>query len=514
MNYRLVIHQIGLLILVLSVLIFGIWMWSATTLGFSANGVNALLYATVIGLIFGAFFYYIGKIKKPASSIGGMGRREALLLVSSSWLMGAIFAAIPYALWGKESNNLKHPFNSFVNCFFEAMSGLTTTGATILTDISTVPGPLLFWRAMTQWLGGLGIVVLFVAVLPSLGVGGKKLFKVESPGPEPEGVRPHIKDTAQVLWLIYVSFTAIQIVAYKTAGLTWFDSSCHALSTMATGGFSTHNASIGGFNSGMVNIVTIIFMVLASTNFGLIYLAMRRQFRAIWQDVEFRFYIGLIVVGSIIVVSSLIGSSTPITGTTGENQPATLVNALNEGIFTTVSMQTNTGFTSANYSSWPFIAQATIVIMMLIGGCAGSTGGGIKVIRVWVALKILVSEIERAFRPNVVRPLKVGKSSIDTEIKIATLSYVLGIFILLVIGTGGIMLLEVEKTGCNINTAISTAISTICTVGPGFAKIGAMENYAWFSDTTKIFLCVLMAIGRLEIFAVLVLLTPKFWRSN
>ncbi|MDP7005495.1 MAG: potassium transporter TrkG [Phycisphaerales bacterium] len=514
MNYRLIIKQLGLLILVLSAIIFAIWIWSALATGFSGEGVLALLYTTGVGTFVGSLFYGIGKIGRSKGGTGSMGRREALLLVSSSWLIGAVVAGLPYVLWGRMSDKTEHQFYSIVNCFFEAMSGLTTTGATILTDISTVPEPLLFWRAMTQWLGGIGIVVLFVAVLPSLGVGGKKLFKVESPGPEPEGVRPHIRETARILWLIYVCLTGIEIVAYKIAGMGWFDASCHAFTTLATGGFSTHNASIGAYNSRTIDIITIVFMVLAGVNFGLYYAAVKGKLKVIWKDPEFRFYIFLLTAGSVVVMFSLLGSGQPIVTTTGAIEQGTMSEVATQSVFTVVSQQTSTGFTTANFNTWPFVAKAVILLLMFVGGCAGSTGGGIKVIRVWVACKVMISELERAFRPNVVRPLKVGKTAIDPEMKLATIAYVLGVSVLLVIGSGAIMLLESGNPDCSVTTAAAASVATICTVGPGLAKVGAIENYAWFSDTSKLFLCVLMAIGRLEVFAVLVLFVPRFWRST
>jgi trk system potassium uptake protein TrkH len=443
-----------------------------------------------------------------------MGRREALLLVSSSWFVGAVVSALPFLLWGRSTEEGSHPFHSIVNCFFEAMSGLTTTGATILTDISTVPDPLLFWRSMIQWLGGLGIVVLFVAVLPSLGVGGKKIFKVEAPGPEPEGVRPHIRETARILWVIYVCLTAFEIVAYKVAGMGWFDASCHALTTLATGGFSTHNASTGYFNSRTIEVITIIFMVLAGANFGLYYAAVKGKLKVIWTDPEFRLYMFLLTAGSVIVIFSLLGSGQPIMTTNGETIQSSVGEVVTQSVFTVVSQQTTTGFSTANFDTWPFVAKSVILILMFVGGCAGSTGGGIKVIRIWIALKVLYGELERAFRPNVVRPLRIGKTAINHELKLATVAYVLGVIVLFAIGSGVIMLLESGNPECSVTTAATASIATICTVGPGLAKVGAMENYNWFSDASKLFLCVLMAIGRLEIFAVLVLFMPKFWRSS
>ncbi|HIB00963.1 MAG TPA: TrkH family potassium uptake protein [Phycisphaerales bacterium] len=517
MNYRLIIHQLGLLVLVLSAVLLGIWAWSAIAVEFFGDGDSQshtpLLMATGIGCFVGLFLSIVGKSGKRLQGTGGMGRREAFLLVSSSWFVGAIVSALPYWFWARGSAEEGHPFNSVINCFFEAMSGLTTTGATILTDISTLPAPLLFWRAMTQWLGGLGIIVLFVAVLPSLGVGAKKLFRVEVTGPDPEVVSVRVKDTVRFLWILYVCFTGAEIIAFWAAGMSLFDATCHSFSTLATGGFSTQNASIGAYDSRAIDIITIVFMVIAGTNFGLYYAALKGKLKVIWSDPEFRCYISFLLLGSLIVVFSLLGSGQPLASTTGVVEQPTGGEVITQSVFTVVSQSTGTGFTISDFDTWPFVAKAVLVLLMFVGGCAGSTAGGIKVIRIWLAFKVLLSELERAFRPHVVRPLKVGKSMIDSELKLATISYVLGLIILFVIGAGTLMVLESGNPKCDITTATTASLATICTVGPGLASVGAMENYAWFSDTSKLVLCVLMAIGRLEIFAVLVLFTPRFWRS-
>ena len=517
MNYRLILRQLGLLVLVLSGLLLIIWGWSAIRFELledrSLSTHLPLLLSAAFGGAIAAIFLVIGKKPSNEQGTGSMGRREAFLLVSSSWLVGAVVSAAPFLLWARMGSDKNHPFQSVVNCFFEAMSGLTTTGATVVTDIATLPEPLLLWRALIQWLGGLGIIVLFVAVLPSLGVGAKKLFRVEAPGPDPEGVRPHIRETARVLWMLYVGMTIVEIISYRIAGMEWFDATCHSFSTLATGGFSTQNANIGHYNSRWIDIITIVFMVIAGANFGLYYAAIRGKLRVIWSDTEFRFYMFLLTAGSAIVVFSLLGSGQALTSTTGTAESSSIGNTITQGVFTAVSFQTNTGFTIADYDTWPFAAKAVIVMMMFIGGCAGSTAGGIKVIRIWIALKVMFSELERAFRPNVVRPLKVGKAAIDPELKLATIAYVLGIVVLFAAGSGAIMILESGNPDCDFTTAATASLATICTVGPGLAKIGATQNYEWFSDASKLLLCVLMAMGRLEVFAVLVLLTPRFWRS-
>ncbi|MDP7008585.1 MAG: TrkH family potassium uptake protein [Phycisphaerales bacterium] len=518
MNYRLILRQLGLLVFVLSGLLLLIWGWSAIQFELIEDRSLAthlpILLSAAFGIALASVFLILGKKRSTEQGTGSMGRREALLLVSTSWLVGAIVSASPFLLWARMAAEKDHPFHSIVNCFFEAMSGLTTTGATVLTDISTLPEPLLLWRSLIQWLGGLGIVVLFVAVLPSLGVGAKKLFRVEAPGPDPEGVRPHIRETARVLWMIYVGMTIVEIIAYRIAGMQWFDATCHSFATLATGGFSTQNASLGQYNSRWIDVITIFFMVLAGANFGLYYAAFRGKLKTIWSDPEFRFYIFLLFGGSAIVFFALIGSSEPLLSTTGEIESSSIGNTVTQSVFTVVSQQTTTGFCTTDFDTWPFVAKAVLIMLMFVGGCAGSTGGGIKVIRIWLAFKVMLSELERAFRPNVVRPLKVGKSAIDPELKLATIAYVLGIIVLFVAGSGALMVLESGNPDCDFTTASTASIATICTVGPGLAKVGATQNYVWFSDASKLVLCVLMAIGRLEVFAVLVLFTPRFWRSS
>ena len=518
MNYRLILRQLGLLVLVLSGLLLLIWGWAVIEFELIEDRPRSthlpILFSAAFGVTIAGIFLIVGKKPKNEHGTGSMGRREALLLVSSSWFVGAIVSAAPFLLWARMDAEKDHPFQSVINCFFEAMSGLTTTGATIVTDVSTLPEPLLLWRSLIQWLGGLGIVVLFVAVLPSLGVGAKKLFRVEAPGPDPEGVRPHIRETARVLWMIYVGMTIVEIVAYRIAGMNWFDATSHSFTTLATGGFSTQNASLGYYNSRWIDVITIVFMVLAGANFGLYYAAFRGKLKVIWSDPEFRFYILLLTGGSAIVTFSLLGSGQPLTSTTGAIESTSIGNTITQGVFTVVSQQSTTGFCTTDFSTWPFVAKAVLILLMFVGGCAGSTGGGIKVIRIWLAFKIMLGELERAFRPNVVRPLKVGKAAIDPELKLATIAYVLGVVVLFAAGAGTLMVLESGNPECDFITAATASVATICTVGPGLAKVGATQNYEWFSDASKLLLCVLMAIGRLEVFAVLVLLTPRFWRSS
>jgi trk system potassium uptake protein TrkH len=516
LNYRLAAKQLGLLIAMLSGVMglvglwsYGLWQWG--DVADEQHAWWALISSALGGAVTGGLLWGWGHTASEH-----LGRREALLLVALSWLFGAVMAGVPYFIWAHlhypEADQV-HPFHRVADCYFEAMSGLTTTGATILSEIEALPRSLLLWRALTHWLGGLGIVVLFVAVLPSLGASGKRLFRVEAPGPSPGGVRPHIRDTARILLYIYLGLTAVAIVALRATGeLDLFDSICHTLSVLSTGGFSTRDASLGYYDSVAVDVIVIVLMLVAGVNFALFYQMTQGRFHAAWKDTELRFYLLLKVVVIILVFINLQGHEiTTTAGTIAEDTPG---HVLRNAAFTTVALHTGTGFCTVDYDPWPFYSRALLVGLMFIGGCAGSTAGGIKVIRLWIGLKVMMSELERAFRPNVVRPLRVGNNIIDQDIKLGAVVYVVVLFMLLVLGAVFVQLLELSNERCDFQTAFSASMSTICNVGPGLHGVGATQNYGWFGDGSKFVLSLLMALGRLEIFAILVLFTPRFWRGN
>lgn len=527
MNFRFVILQLGLIFGVLAAALLAVACWSGIEAWITTNdsSTNTEWYACISLVMSAGISAVMGGIMwifTRRNSITQFGRREALLMVGLSWLVGAAIAGLPFFIWAhlinqqpvilESFNSQPHIFNSFIDCYFEAMSGLTTTGATVLTHIGNIPQGILLWRATTHWLGGLGIVVLFVAVLPSLGVGGKKLFRVETPGPTPEGVRPQIGETARILWLIYLGMTIAEIIALKLAGMNWFDSVCHTFATLATGGFSTSDASVGGYKSSMIDTIIIVFMVLAGVNFALYYQLIQKRFNVIWKDTELRVYIIILLLGSIIMFLSLTGN--PVSTTDGQTiNHASMPQALRYGVFTSVSVQTTTGFCNADFNKWPLFAQGTLLLLMFIGSSAGSTGGGIKVIRLVIAIKVMASEIERSFRPNVIRSLKIANIQISPELRQATLAYIIGVVIIFVAGTGLLLFIETDNA-IDFRTAISASAATLFNVGPGLSRVGAIENYAWFHPISKIIMSILMAIGRLEVFAIVVLFTPRFWRGD
>ncbi len=519
MNYRHVIRQIGLLMFVLSAGMGGIvlieWMiWASRgrgeLLGIQAMGVSALL-----GGALGGTLWTVGR----GVRVEMMNRREAMLLVALSWFIGAAVAALPYWTWAliRDAGGVTgdpHIFESYVACYFEAMSGLTTTGATVVGNIPGLPKSLLLWRAMTHWLGGLGIVVLFVAVLPMIGVGGKRLFNVEAPGPQQQGVRPRIKETARVLWLIYMGITAAAVLSYKLCGLSWFESVCHSFSVVSTGGLSTRDASIAAYDSVAIDMVSIAFMLLAGVNFGLMFLLVRGRWKAVYKDEELRIYLALKLVVIVIVAGNIMG--TDLITTAGQAVHGSALQALRFAGFQTVSLHTGTGFVTSDYDQWPFLSRALLIGLMFIGGCAGSTAGGIKVIRFWIAIKVMIWSLEKAFRPQVVRPLRVGGGIVDDEMKLAALTYCLVILLLVAGGAMVIGLFETHAGGFEIDflTAATASLSTLGNIGPGFNGIGATQNYGWFSTPSLAFMSLLMMLGRLEVYAVAVLLLPRFWRGN
>lgn len=550
MNYRFVLNQLGLLLIVLAVILLGVaifevfdfWLGERAAEGLA---LTATLCAAGIGLVIGGGLWMSGRQQAKAH----FGRHEALLLVALSWIVGGALAAAPFYIWAHLNPDvpLDHPFRNYVDCYFEGMSGLTTTGATILGDIESLPRGLLLWRSLTHWLGGLGIVVLFVAVLPNLGVGGKKLFHTEAAGPKQAGVRPRIAETARVLWMIYVGLTFVMIASLRITGMEWFDSVCHTFSCVSSGGFSTKDASVGAYGTGST-IVIMVFMVLAGVNFGLYYQLLRGSVSSIWKDTELRFYLGMIAFGAVVIIGSIMYVGTPMSSTQlalDENgdpimvtQQTLVVNEFGDrevvefevpkrvpidvdlghaaeyGVFNSISIHTGTGFCTIDYNRWPFAAKAVLWMLMIFGGCAGSTTGGIKVVRVWLSLKIVLAELERVFRPNVVRPLKFGKVTVDRDLKLQVIAYAVAFVLVWILGSFVVMLFESHHPRCDYQTAASASLATLGNIGPGFQAVGAVENYSWMSAPTKLMLTLFMALGRLEIFAIFVLFHPRFWRGK
>jgi trk system potassium uptake protein TrkH len=417
--------------------------------------------------------------------------RDGFLVVVMFWTVLGLTGALPF-LFAENS------IMSLTDSVFESVSGLTTTGATVIVGIDDLPLSLRYYRQQLQWLGGMGIIVLAVAVLPMLGIGGMQLYRAETPGPMKDSkLTPRITETAKALWLIYLGLTVICGTAYWLAGMQPFDALGHAFSTVAIGGFSTHDASMGYYDSTLIEMIAVVFMLLSGANFALHFLVVRRRSLTVYlHDPEFRGY-----VVTLFIVFLLVSSALYLMGVY-----ANWSESLTRGLFQAVSIGTTTGFTTADYSLWPGFISILLLFSSFVGGCAGSTGGGIKVIRFLLLIKQGLREINRLIHPNAEIPIRVGSKTIPRRV----IEAVWGFFALYM-ASFSLMYLMLASTGLDLMTAFSAVAASINNLGPGLAGVGS--NYASLNDAAKWILCFGMLLGRLEVFTLLVLLTPAFWRK-
>ena len=480
MNFPVVQRILGLLLMM-----FSITMLPPILVSLLFSDGEWLAFLEGFGLVFAAgvlLFLPVARVKKE------LRLRDGFLVVASFWAVLGLAGSAP--LYFADMLNL-----TFTEAAFESISGLTTTGATVLTGLDDLPQSILYYRQQLQWLGGMGIIVLAVAVLPMLGVGGMQLYRAETPGPVKDTkLTPRITETAKALWYLYLGFTLTCMLGYKVAGMNWFDSLCHAFSTVAIGGFSTHDQSIGYFDSTAIDLVAIVFMFLAGINFSLHFFAWRYvSIRHYLEDPEFRAYSVFLFVVSVIVVLTLL--------MTGESVSYSLI----EGTFQAVSIATTTGFTTADFSAWPLSLPALLVLASFIGGCAGSTAGGIKVIRWLLIYKQGVREIVRLVHPSAEIPVKLGNKAVQYRVVDA----VWGFFSVYIV-VFGFMMLAMMFTGLDQVTAFSAVAATLNNLGPGLGDVAG--GFMTISDTGKWIAIAGMLLGRLEIFTLLVLITPMFWR--
>jgi trk system potassium uptake protein TrkH len=416
--------------------------------------------------------------------------RDGFLIVVLFWVGLGLAGALPFVL-------AEEPRLSITDAVFESMSGLTTTGATVIVGLDHLPKAILFYRQQLQWLGGMGIIVLAVAVLPMLGVGGMQLFRAEMPGPMKDAkLTPRITETAKALWYIYAAMTVACTLAYWGAGMTFFDAIGHAFSTVAIGGFSTYDASMGYFDSTLIEMIAVFFMLLAAMSFALHFVAFRRLDLGIyWSDSELRFFLLIMAVVTAVTTLALFYTDTYITWD----------DAFTKGLFQAVSIGTTAGFTTAEFYYWPPFLEILLLFASFVGGCAGSTGGGIKVVRFLLLIKQGMREIERLIHPNAQIPVRIGGKSVNHRVVDAVWG-----FFSLYVASFVIMYLMLAATGLDLMTSFSAVAACINNLGPGLAQVG--PHYADLHDPAKWILCVAMLLGRLEIFTLLVLLSPTFWR--
>lgn len=497
MRLRYVAHVVGLLLrafgvalLVPMVVDWGYGNWN-DSFGFLVAAVAA---------------YGAGDIGRRLTPKGiELNRLEGITVVASAWLVVSLFGAIPYVWAGL----------SVIDALFESMSGLTTTGATIFRDFSLYEEGLYLWRSMTQWFGGMGVIALFIAVLPKLGLAGRQLFFAEAPGPDEDRLTPRVRQTAIALWALYVGLTMVQIVLLLTFGMPLFDAVCNSLTTLSAGGFSPNPASIGGYGNPGAEWIFIVFMFLAGANYSLQYRALRGRPGSLFRDEEFRAYTILILVASLLLAYVLLPfARTPseeylsAESSLGVLVDAAPVTVLRQATFQVLTIVTTAGFATDDFNLWSDQARVILLMLMFIGGSAGSAGGGPKVVRALLIIKYAIVELSRALHPQAVRPVRLNGKVVPPKILRAIVSFLL--LYLLVYVTS---VLLVSSLGADLMTAVTASIATLGNIGPGFSLVGPMGTYADFPTATKLILFLNMWIGRLEVMTVLVLLQPAVWRS-
>jgi len=482
MRLRYTLHLVGILVFFLGLtmvfpLLFGLY--------YKDQSVVPLMKSIGVTLASGLVLYFLFRSSKN----GTMGHREGMAVVALGWGAAGLFGALPF-YWGGV-------FESFTDAFFESVSGFTTTGASVLTQIEAVPRGFLFWRSLTHWIGGMGIIVLSLAILPLLGIGGMQLYKAEVPGPAPDRLKPRIRDTAMVLWKVYVLFSAVETLLLILGGMDLFEALCHTFGTMATGGFSTRNASVRAYGSPYVDTVIIVFMLLAGINFSLHYRFLRGDGLAFWRDPECRFFIGVVTIFFLAVTFSVF-----------DTVYESFAGAIRFGAFQVVSIITTTGYVTADYETWPSLPQDILLFCMFLGACAGSTGGGMKCLRIMLLLKHSYKQLFSLIHPRAVTQVKLGGRPVPEEVMHSIWGYFmlyLGLFIL-----SSFLL---AAMGVDVVTSFAAVAATIGNIGPGLGLVGPTDNYVHIPVLGKWLLILCMLLGRLEIYTIIILFVPEFWRK-
>lgn len=480
-NIPIILKIIGLLLLIEgAAMLVGV----PFSLYYHENDLKAQLLSSFITMGSGVLLWFITRNAYEKN----IGKREGYIIVSIVWIICSAFGALPFILSGAIPN--------YTDAYFETISGFTTTGASILNDIEAVPKGILFWRSMTHWIGGMGIIVLSLAILPLLGIGGMQLFVAEVPGPTPDKLHPRITQTAKRLWGIYVLLTFIETILLMFGGMSLFDGLCHAFGTMATGGFSTQNTSIANY-SPYIQYILILFMILAGTNFTLHYLAIHGKIKKVWENEEFRYYIRLLFVCTAIITISLYFI-----------QDIAIEKSFRDALFQVVSLVTTTGFVSADYLQWPPFIWFLIFLLMFTGGCAGSTGGGIKMVRLHLLFKNSMLELKRLIHPQAIIPVRLNRKPIGQNIIFNIMAFII---IYLMIFAGGSFTMSL--LGLDFKSAVGSVAASLGNIGPGIGSVGPVCNYAHIPMPGKWILSFLMLLGRLELFTVLIMFSPSFWRK-
>lgn len=495
LNYTIIIHLMGLLVTVSG----GFMLLSSGVSFYYEDGVFGELFLAGIATLFmGTVAMFATKNNRKE-----IKKRDGYLIVTFGWIFMSLVGTLPYIFTGAIPN--------FTDAFFETMSGFTTTGASILNDIESIPKGVLFWRSITHWIGGMGIIVLAIAILPLLGIGGMELFTAEAPGPASDKLHPRITDTAKRLWLIYVGYTIAETILLKLAGMSMFDAVNHSLSTLSTGGFSTKNASIAFYNDQpIIQYIIILFMFLAGTNFVLSYFMFKAKFRKIFQDQEFRFYAISIILFTI-MASVIVFYQVDISQSAVDHPMVwgRFESGFRHSLFQIIALITTTGFVSADYTIWTPFLTVFFFGLMFLGGSAGSTAGGIKIVRHIILIKNGLLEFKRTLHPRAVLPVRYNTKAVQQPIVFNILGFFILYLLSFIIGVA-----VFSWMGLDFKTALGGAASSLGNVGPALGDLGPVQNYAGLSNPAKWWSAFLMLIGRLELFTVLILFTPYFWRNR
>jgi trk system potassium uptake protein TrkH len=482
MHWRYMLYVVGCL-----VLFFGLTMLVPLAAGiiYQDSSVRPISYAMAATIASGLAL--IGGFCKTRAA--RLSQREGMAIVAVGWTAIGLYGALPFYFDNSDW--------TFTDALFESVSGFSTTGASILTDIEALSKGLLLWRSFIQWLGGMGIIVLSIAILPFLGVGGMQLYKAEVPSPVPDKLKPRIRDTAVILWKVYAIFTVAQILLLMIGGMDFFNAVCHSLTTLPTGGFSTQNGSIAQYNSVYFDVIITVFMVLAGINFSLHYQLLRGKPLAFWKDPECRFYLGSVVLFTAIISWDCLGTVYQGVG-----------QSIRYAAFQVASITTTTGFATYDYEQWPALSQLILLLCMFVGASAGSTGGGMKCLRIMLCFKFCYKELFSLIHPRAVTTIKLGGQTVSQDV----MRSVLG-FLALYMGLFGISAILLAALGVDFTTALSAVAASIGNIGPGFGGVGPVENYARIPYLGKWLLIWCMLLGRLEIYTMLILLVPEFWRK-
>mgnify|MGYP001069271367 CR=1 FL=1 len=480
MHWKIILKTLGVMSIIFSLLII---LSSGISYYYRENVFLSLLLSASIPAAIGIVLLLV-----PAKEQKSVSHKEAYALVSLSWVYSCLIGSFPYFI--------TNVVPTFTDAFFESVSGFTTTGATVLTGLESLSKGVLFWRALTQWLGGMGIIVLSLAILPFLGVGGMELYKAEIPSPVADKLTPRIRDTAKLLWKVYVGISLLEFLLLLFGGLSLFDAICHTFTTMPTGGFSTQDSSIAGFKSSYVETVIIVFMVLAGMNFSLHYRLIQGNFSKVIKDFELRTYFFILGLSSTLILIGIV------------DQYPNIYEAIRHSIFQVVSIMTTTGYVTYDYEKWPTYAQFILLVLMFIGAMSGSTGGAIKVMRVMLLIKHALRELKKLIHPHAVIVCKIGDRPIEENI----VNSVVGFYVLY-LGVFAIATIVVSTTGLDLLSSIGAVASCIGNVGPAFGVVGPVSTYQELSWIAKWVLGFCMIMGRIEIYTLLVTMLPFYWKK-